>query len=581
MKLRAIFGGLLLAFTVSLAQAASLVVLPQQLVVDVNGEPRSGAKLYTYVSGTTTPLTSYTTPAVSVAHANPVIAVSTGLFPAIYFPPTVTSYKLVLTDSADVAIWTEDNIPAASVDGIEQTAEETAAGVTAVNLDYAVGDALRYGAVCDGVTDTTTAIQDAIDVASAIGGTALIPTGTCLVDTLTFDASNWTLAGHGRGSILKASADIPTTDIGGAVLVSLAGDNADDDHLVNQALLDTVYGASVVLVRQDAPASLENVSFRDFTLQGRNDGTTGLWATRFTRGSSIENVYVNDFEECGIRLNGSWSFGLRTVFIEGDGAGGTGLCFGITGHGEGGGSVAVNGVTASNIEITGIEDGIEWNIGDGNAVTGLITEGLDGDGVVGQSLDATTFAGWYCEDVAFECFDLGGTNGTDLAVGLLIAGGHCNQDVGECVRLDGVQQSQIGPFQSVGANARLYVMTASEGVDTIGNLLFVPAVSGTYIQNSSELDLTDNTIFSTLATAERFNVPRLLVDSEVGFFATTPVTQQAAIAALTDNSGGTPSDTLADVPGSYTEATLANQIATLAAKINALRATLRAYGLLP
>ena len=45
---------------------------------------------------------------------------------------------------------------------------------------------------------------------------------------------------------------------------------------------------------------------------------------------------------------------------------------------------------------------------------------------------------------------------------------------------------------------------------------------------------------------------------------------RSAITVLTDNSGGTASDTLADVPGAYTEATLANQIASLAAKVNAL-----------
>jgi predicted RecA/RadA family phage recombinase len=42
------------------------------------------------------------------------------------------------------------------------------------------------------------------------------------------------------------------------------------------------------------------------------------------------------------------------------------------------------------------------------------------------------------------------------------------------------------------------------------------------------------------------------------------------IALLTDSTGGTASDTLADVPGSYTEATLANQLASLAAKVNAI-----------
>ena len=40
------------------------------------------------------------------------------------------------------------------------------------------------------------------------------------------------------------------------------------------------------------------------------------------------------------------------------------------------------------------------------------------------------------------------------------------------------------------------------------------------------------------------------------------------VTALTDNSGGTASDTIADVPAAYDEATLANQIASLTAKIN-------------
>jgi mannose/fructose-specific phosphotransferase system component IIA len=52
--------------------------------------------------------------------------------------------------------------------------------------------------------------------------------------------------------------------------------------------------------------------------------------------------------------------------------------------------------------------------------------------------------------------------------------------------------------------------------------------------------------------------------------------QIAALVALTDSSGGTPGNTIADVPGSYTEATLANQLASLTAKINAIIAALKA-----
>lgn len=46
------------------------------------------------------------------------------------------------------------------------------------------------------------------------------------------------------------------------------------------------------------------------------------------------------------------------------------------------------------------------------------------------------------------------------------------------------------------------------------------------------------------------------------------------VTALTDNSGGTASDTIADVPATYTEATLANQIASLTAKINEIIAAM-------
>lgn len=49
----------------------------------------------------------------------------------------------------------------------------------------------------------------------------------------------------------------------------------------------------------------------------------------------------------------------------------------------------------------------------------------------------------------------------------------------------------------------------------------------------------------------------------------------AALVALTDSTGGTPGDTIVDVPASYTEATLANQLSSLAVKVNAVIAALK------
>jgi hypothetical protein len=53
----------------------------------------------------------------------------------------------------------------------------------------------------------------------------------------------------------------------------------------------------------------------------------------------------------------------------------------------------------------------------------------------------------------------------------------------------------------------------------------------------------------------------------------------AAITALTDNTGGTADDTLAAVEATYTQATIRNNQADLAAKVNAILVALRAVGI--
>jgi hypothetical protein len=56
--------------------------------------------------------------------------------------------------------------------------------------------------------------------------------------------------------------------------------------------------------------------------------------------------------------------------------------------------------------------------------------------------------------------------------------------------------------------------------------------------------------------------------------------KSAAITALTDNSGGTASNTLAAITGSYVEATIENTVASLAAKINELRTAMVKAGII-
>lgn len=69
---------------------------------------------------------------------------------------------------------------------------------------------------------------------------------------------------------------------------------------------------------------------------------------------------------------------------------------------------------------------------------------------------------------------------------------------------------------------------------------------------------------------------------KVGFFGATPVDQPADAeeAALTDNSGGTASDTIAAIGATYDQDEVRNAVASLAEKVNRLRTDLVELGLI-
>lgn len=78
---------------------------------DDDGAPLAAGKLYTYITGTSTPKTTYKYSS-GTAHANPIILDARGEPPddsGIYLDSDV-AYRWVLKDSADVEIWTRDGI---------------------------------------------------------------------------------------------------------------------------------------------------------------------------------------------------------------------------------------------------------------------------------------------------------------------------------------------------------------------------------------------------------------------------------------------------------------------------------------
>lgn len=88
--------------------AAALAPYPRLQFFDGNGETYPAAKLYTYIAGTVTPKSTFSDADLTTANANPVVADADGRFGAVYL--SAASYKFVLKTTADVTVWTQDNI---------------------------------------------------------------------------------------------------------------------------------------------------------------------------------------------------------------------------------------------------------------------------------------------------------------------------------------------------------------------------------------------------------------------------------------------------------------------------------------
>jgi parallel beta-helix repeat protein len=175
----------------------SLTYTPRQTVVNGSGRPYAGARAWFYRAGTTTAQSVYSDSARVTPHTNPVVANAAGRFPQIYLSPAY-DYRCIVKDSGGNTLFDDDNIPSGVLPTYPRTDAE--ASVTLTDYSYPPGNVRRYGAVGDGVTDDTAAINAALLQAASASSSVYFPSGHYAVNGTVELQDTVSLCGAGRAA---------------------------------------------------------------------------------------------------------------------------------------------------------------------------------------------------------------------------------------------------------------------------------------------------------------------------------------------------------------------------------------------
>lgn len=264
----------------------------QNALQDLHGNAIAGASVTVYVYGTTTLATIYTDNGSGLVPNSVVTTASDGGF---YFYAPNGRYSLGISAT---------NFVGESYTDLTLF-DPTDAGITSVK---------NYGAVGNGTTDDTAAIQAAIDAVSAAGGgTLLFPEG---VYGISASASPVGPSGLLHGLLVQGSVCL----IGQGRATTIRRIGATSFHLIN---VRSPNGAEIRNFRIDGQATALPISPTSTSNLGAGILVESLTSTE-TKNIIIDSVWIDDVLGYGIGLEWGHQRGvtIKNVFVDGCGADG-------------------------------------------------------------------------------------------------------------------------------------------------------------------------------------------------------------------------------------------------------------------
>jgi hypothetical protein len=282
--------------------SVSLSPAPKLQFFGTDGNPLVGGKVYTYAAGTSTSLTTYYDSTGTAANTNPIILDTRG---EANIWLTSAAYKFVLKTSTDTLIWTVDNITSnaylislldafkadlanttdvAKGDALVGFKQSNSSGILAGAVGRTVHEKFQemisvkdFGATGDGITNDTTAMQNALTAAA--GKSLYIPAGTYVCNQLVVSSGTSVYGDSASTTIIQATSSL--------------GSSTPLFRNLNQIGTPNVYS--------DSGISIKNIGFNGNNLGSRS---TGLVDFGKVQDLTIDNCQIYNIQYIGISLSG-------------------------------------------------------------------------------------------------------------------------------------------------------------------------------------------------------------------------------------------------------------------------------------